>query len=119
MRTRLSYFLAVSVVLVLALPVWAHTDKTPFDIDQTETIANTQLQPGHYELKVPPQGAEATILKNGKVIAEVPCHWIDLQSKPSEDEVISNGNTIVEVEFGGRRQAIDFTQAAKSTGGAS
>jgi hypothetical protein len=47
-------------------------------------------------------------MSKGKVVAEVPCTWKTLQSKPAYDEVLIDGGAVTEIEFQGQTQAIDF-----------
>jgi hypothetical protein len=36
----------------------------------------------------------------------VPCHWIHLDQKPAYTEVVINSNSVDEVHFAGRTEAI-------------
>jgi hypothetical protein len=97
-------------VVALALPVWAgsssHTDSTTFDTMQTATIGQTQLQPGHYTLKAKESSDRLEVLQNGKLIATVPCSWIELAQKPRDSQVLSNQDRVTQVEFQGRMEAV-------------
>lgn len=101
---------AVIATLILTAPTWAasnssHRDSTSFDVAQVTTVGNTQLQPGHYTLEANESESQLNVLKNGKVIATVPCHWVQLQKKANYSEVLSNNNQVNEVRFEGRTQA--------------
>ena len=104
------FFGAVVATLILTAPAWAasnssHKDSTAFDVSQATTIGNTQLQPGHYTFEANEDQSQLNVLKDGKVIATVPCHWVQLKKKASSSEILSNNNQVNEVRFGGRTQA--------------
>ncbi len=110
MSLKPKFFGAVVATVILTAPVWAasassHKDSAAFDAAQATTIGNTQLQPGHYTLEAREDQSQLNVLKNGKVIASVPCHWVQLQKKPSASEILSNNNQVNEVRFGGRTEA--------------
>jgi len=89
----------------MALPLWAHT--VPVRISQPTTIQGTQLEPGTYQIKVPQDGTQMKVVNSdGKVIAQVPCHWVNLRQKADNTEVVFQKNKITEVEFGGKTQAV-------------
>jgi len=52
-------------------------------------------------------------MKGGKVVAEVPVTWIELQKSPESTEVVLNQNRVVEMDFGGKTQPVKIqsTQA--------
>lgn len=104
------FFGAVVATIILTAPAWAasnssHKDSTRFDATRATTIGNTQLQPGHYTFEAKEDQSRLNVLKDGKVIATVPCHWVQLQKKPSASEVFSNKNQVNEIKFEGRTQA--------------
>lgn len=110
MSLKPKFFGAVMAAVILTAPAWAgsapsHKDSTTFDVAQAITIGNTQLQPGHYTFEANEAESQLNVLKNGKVIATVPCHWVQLDKKASDSEVLSNGNQVSEIRFGGRTQA--------------
>ena len=104
------FFGAVVATLILTAPAWAgtapsHKDSTTFDVAQAITIGNTHLQPGQYTFEANEAQSQLNVLKDGKVVATVPCHWVQLQKKANNSEVLSNGNQVNEIRFGGRTQA--------------
>ncbi|HEY6905102.1 MAG TPA: hypothetical protein VI216_12400 [Candidatus Acidoferrales bacterium] len=104
------FFGAVVAIVVLTAPAWAastssHKDSTGFDVSQATTIGNTQLQPGHYTFEAKEDQSQLNVLEDGKVIATVPCHWVQLQKKASASEILTNKNQVNEVRFEGRTQA--------------
>ena len=110
MAIRMKSYLAAIAVLGLSLPLWAHTDSVPFEVDQTLTIGTQQLEPGNYNLKAKDGENQLTIVRNndGKVVATVPCQWVDLSKKASQSEVVTNANRVVQIEFDGKTKAIEF-----------
>ena len=71
-------------------------------------IAGTQLSPGDYEIKVKDGATQASVVQDGKVVAQVPCQWIQLSKKPVNSQVISSNNQITEVDFSGKTEAVQF-----------
>lgn len=106
-----SIYLTVLAFAFVTLPVWAaHTDSMVWEPTQAITIGTTQVQPGHYELRAEEGQSNLQVIKDGKVIASVPCNWMQLPNKAEYSEVQSNGNQVTQVEFGGRTEAIQFNR---------
>jgi hypothetical protein len=110
MSFKPKFFGAVIAAVILTAPAWAasnssHKDSMAFDIEQATTIGNTQLQPGHYTFEANEDQSRLNVLHNGKVVATVPCHWVQLQKKASSSEVLSNNNQVNEIKFRGRTEA--------------
>jgi hypothetical protein len=108
MRHYAKKCLAVVAVLLFAAVVWAstRTDSTQYDVTQPMKIGNTQLKPGHYTLKANESKDQLRVLRNGALVATVPCHWIKLKQKANNSEILSTKNRVTRVEFHGRRDAI-------------
>ncbi len=111
MSLKPKFFGAVAAMLVLTAPVWAastssHKDSTSIDFGRATTIGNKQLQPGRYTFEANEDQTQLNVLENGKVIATVPCHWVQLQKKANNSEVLSNKNQVNEIRFGGRTEAV-------------
>jgi hypothetical protein len=111
MKSHARYYLGVLSVLILAIPVWAgknssHKDSMDYDVTQVTMVGNTQLQPGHYTINAREFENQFDILRDGKVIATVPCQWVRLPKKADESEVSTNSNRVNEVEFQGRTEAV-------------
>lgn len=105
MRLYAKQFLGTAAVIALAFPVWGRTASIPLHSDGTTTIGQTQLKAGDYELKVKDNATQLEVTKDGKVVAEAPITWKQLQQKPANTEVVMDQNRIVEVDFGGKAQA--------------
>lgn len=96
-------------LLLAALPVWAaHMYTVTWDVSQATTIGTTEIKPGEYQLKVEEGQTQLQVLSHGKMVAEVPCHWIQLPSKAAASEVDVDSNKVTAVEFGGKTAALDF-----------
>lgn len=106
MRLNGLLYAGLFALLILATPVWAHTDTATVQSDGTVTIAGTQLKAGEYQLKVENNADHLQVTQNGKVITQVPVQWIQLNNKASQTEVNINSNQIVEVDFAGKNQAV-------------
>jgi hypothetical protein len=108
MRFRLLQFLSILAVLAIATPIWARTKSVDLQLTDSATIGATQLQPGDYQLRVEEGANQLSVVRQGKIIAVVPCHWIQLQSKPKSSEIDTNSNRITEVHFEGDIQGAQF-----------
>jgi hypothetical protein len=108
MRFRFLQVFAILAVLALSAPAWARTKSVDLHLTENSTIGSTQLQPGEYQLKAEEGTSQISIVRHGKVVAEVPCHWIQLPHKPEQSQVLFTSNQITEVDFGGDTQAAQF-----------
>lgn len=99
-----------TALLAMALPVWAHTDSVRYVATQPTTIGGFQLGPGTYVLKADDSTNQVTIDKNGATVTEVPCKWVQLTTKASNDEVLSNNSTVTELKFSGKMEAATFNR---------
>jgi hypothetical protein len=108
MRFRLLQCFSILAVLAIATPIWARTKSADLHLTDPATIGTTQLQPGEYKLRVEEGGSQVSILRQGKVVAEVPCHWVQLQAKSKLTEIDRNADQITEIHFEGDIQAAQF-----------
>jgi len=96
-------------LLIAALPVWAARAYTvEWSVSEPTTIGNMEIKPGTYELRAVEGQSQLEVMSNGKMVAEVPCHWIQLPSKAAADEVEVDSNKVTSVEFAGKTAALDF-----------
>jgi hypothetical protein len=103
--------IATLVFVLAALPASAaHIDSVDWDTPRSVAIGTTQIQPGKYQLKAEEGKSELTIMSKGKIIATIPCHWMELPTKADTSSVATDGDKVTQVEFGGRTSAIQFTQ---------
>lgn len=98
---------ALSLVALMALPVWAHTDSAELTVVNPTTIAGNQLKPGTYKLEVQPNQMQMKVVntETDRTVAKVPVHWVEVK-KPDNTQVILSKNQVQEVEFGGKTQAV-------------
>lgn len=108
MRLNALQFAGLFALLALATPVWAHTDSATIESNGNTSIAGTQLKAGEYQLKVQDNADHLQVTQNGKVIAQVPVKWVQLNNKAPQTEVNINANQIVEVDFAGKTQAVQI-----------
>ena len=105
---RGKYLTALAFSLI-SLPVWAaHSDSMSWQLHETTTIGSAQVQPGNYPFRAEEGRSELQIIQDGKVIAKVPCSWTHLTKKAPESEIQILNNQIFQVQFAGRREAIQF-----------
>jgi hypothetical protein len=108
MRFRAKQTFVTFAVLALATPIWARSKSLDFNTTEPTTIGTTQLSPGSYQLRAKENGTQVDVLKGGKIVAEVPCHWVQLDKKADQSEVLLNSNRVTELDFGGSTQAARF-----------
>ena len=102
------YLVALAFSLI-SLPVWAaHSDSMSWELHETTTIGNAQVKPGNYLFRAEEGQSEFQIIQDGKVIAKVPCSWTCLTKKAPESEIQILNNQMIEVQFAGRKEAIQF-----------
>jgi hypothetical protein len=108
MHIRAGYLGAALALFTVAVPVWAHTDTAKFTVLNKAEIGTTELRPGTYKLEVLDNANQVKVVDRdtGKTIAEVPCHWITLNRKPMNTEVMMNSDRVTEIAFHGTTQAV-------------
>lgn len=111
MRSHAKHYLGVVAILILAMPLWAGKN-TPriysahFEASRVTMIGTTELQPGNYTFQVKEAQNQLDVIKDGKVIATVPCQWIQLPKKAVGSEIQSDENRVTEIDFAGRTEAV-------------
>ena len=111
MRLNKKVSVAAFAFSLFTLPVLAaHTDSIPFETTQPTTIGTTQLNPGNYELRAQEGQFELQVIRDGKVIATVPCQWTQLTNKAADSEVILSNNQVTGVQFAGHTESIQFNR---------
>jgi hypothetical protein len=111
LRSNRGKYLAALAFSFITLPVWAaHSDSFSWEIHESTTIGNAQVKPGNYLFRAEEGQSELQIVQDGKVVARVPCHWTRLTNKASSSEVKTLDNRIIQLQFAGRREGIQFDQ---------
>jgi hypothetical protein len=109
MRLRVKHYLTgLAAAAMLTAPAWASTKSVDLAVDHTVTIAGTQLSPGDYSIRVKDGATQAEVTQNGNVIATVSCAWIQLPQKSAYSAVQFDNNTVTEVSFSGKSEAVTF-----------
>jgi septal ring-binding cell division protein DamX len=116
-RRGINVVLSMLVALALALPLAARVDKSKdakstasasMDLLNSATLAGKQLKPASYTVKV--DETKVTFLQNGKVIAEAPVQWKDAANKAQYSSIVTDGNQIREIHFGGKTRYVEISQ---------
>lgn len=107
-----AYFLGAAMLL-LVLPIWAkpkadRTDTAQWTPLQTVTVGNTEVKPGDYTIRAQESGKMLEVLHDGKVVAQTPCHWVQLPKKAENTEVSTNDNKVTQIQFAGRTEALQI-----------
>jgi len=102
-------YLAALAFSLISLPVWAaHSDSLSYELHESTTIGTAQVKPGNYLFRAEEGQSELQILQDGRVIAKVPCSWTHLTKKAPESEIQILNNQMIQIQFAGRREAIQF-----------
>jgi hypothetical protein len=108
MKIRYYDLLLATAVLTIAAPAWARKDNATLTFDKTAHVGSTMLAPGSYQVHAEENGQQVEFVKDGKVVAQIPCHWIQLNSKSPSDEALVDNDAIQEIHFEGRTAAAQF-----------
>jgi hypothetical protein len=110
---RVSTFVA-ALVLVLSIGLQTLSAKdTKMGTSTTVTVQNStwlggqEVKPGDYTVSA--TESELTISRNGKVVAQAPVQWKDEASKPRYSTIVTDGNKIKEVHFGGKTKYVEIS----------
>jgi hypothetical protein len=116
-RRGFNVVLSLLFALVLALPLAARVDKTKdakstasasMDLLTSATISGKELKPASYSVKV--DESKVTFSLNGKVIAEAHVQWKDAPGKAQYSSIVTDGNQIREIHFGGKDRYVEITE---------
>ena len=96
-------------LLLAVLPVWgAHAYTVPWTVTQPTMVGGSEIKPGDYMIRAEEGQETMQIMSHGKMVVEVPAHWIQLPSKAAASQVEVDSNKVTSVEFGGKTAALDF-----------
>lgn len=111
MRLAKRNCLSVFAGLLIAMPIWAaHTNTVSWNVTQPTMIGGTEVKPGEYVIRADDGGSQLEVLSRGKVIAQVPCQWTQMDQKARASEVDVDNGQVTEVKFGGKNSAISFNK---------
>jgi hypothetical protein len=116
MFRKINFLLPIFVALMLALPlaargVSANTSKptvATMDILNQVSLAGKSLKPGVYSVTA--DDSKVTVAKDGKVVAEAPVQWKDETSKAKYSNIVSVGDQVKEIHFGGKMRYVEIAQ---------
>lgn len=113
--SRVPVYRLLASVLVLSLVILARV--APVSANETKAVvkanitlfnahmlAGTELKAGNYQIVA--DESKVTVMKNGKVVAEANAQWMDGQGKASDTAVVTAGNSIREIHFGGKSRYV-------------
>ena len=105
-------FLAIAILAAMTLPALAKpnsnaTVKASFVITAATKVGSTTLAPGNYDVAV--EGNQATFVRNGKTVAQVPCTLKTLSTKAQHTELNADHDQLAEIQISGKTQAIEFS----------
>jgi len=96
-------------LLLTTVPVWgAHIDMVMWTVSQATMVGGSEIKPGTYTIQAQEGQSTVQIISHGKMVAEVPAHWIQLPSKAAASLVEVDSNKVTSIEFGGKTAALDF-----------
>jgi hypothetical protein len=109
--TRVSTFVA-ALVLVLSIGLQTLSAKdagtsTTLTVQNSTWLGGQEIKPGDYTVSA--TETQLTISRNGKVIAQAPVQWKDEASKARYSTIVSDGNKIKEVHFGGKTKYVEVS----------
>ena len=113
MKSLGSLISLAALTVALAAPTFAASkNEGTFTIDSSVQVGSTVLKPGEYKARWEGQddALKIDILQRGKVVASTQGKLKVMQDKSPYDDVIltgaSNGNTIQEIDFSNRKEAL-------------
>lgn len=102
-------FLGGLALLLATLPVWgAHLYTVKWSATQPTMIGGSEIKPGDYTIQAEEGQTTVQFMSHGKMVVEVPAHWIQLPSKAAASQVEEDNNKVTSIEFGGKTAALDF-----------
>jgi hypothetical protein len=121
-----SAVLGLAVLLATGAFASNKANKGSFQLADAATIGGTQVKAGQYQVKWDGDGSnvQLTVMRGSTVVATVPAHLIDLAQKPADDSAIvkrnaDGTNTVAEIHFGGKKQALAFGDQMSAGNGSS
>ena len=115
-RRGVNLFVPLFVALVLAMPAVARdaaakngkSTSATLDISVPVSLAGKQLKPGTYNITA--DDARVTLAQNGKVVAEAPVQWKDEPSKARYSKIVTVGDHLKEIHFGGKMRYVEIAE---------
>jgi hypothetical protein len=106
MRNRYYDILFVAGLLTITAPLWGErTDVANLRFEKPVHFGAKTLDAGDYVIRGPESSKQLEVVKDGKVVAEVPCHWVQLDQRSPADEALMKNDSVNEIRFEGRTAA--------------
>lgn len=107
-----------TLALLLSTSAFA-ASKGKFQTSEGVTVSGHQLPPGEYQVKWEGTGpdVQVSILSQGKLVTTASAHLIELGRKEDNNAIVSDKKddgtkTLKEIDFAGKKYALDFRSAA-------
>ncbi len=113
-RRGCNLLLPVLVALLIAMPLAARDNAkngkaTTADVEllSPASFAGKMLKAGTY--RVTADDSKVTLTLDGKVVAEAPVEWKDETNKPRNSQIVTTGDQVKEIHFGGKMRYVAIT----------
>jgi uncharacterized protein (UPF0333 family) len=114
-RRRVNAVLPILIALVLAMPLAARdngnkdskTTRATMDIFNQTSLGGKEIKPGTYTVIV--DGDKLTMQQGGKVVAEAPIQWKDETTKSRNSNIVTVGDHVTEIHFGGKMRYVEVS----------
>ena len=114
-RRAVYSFAQVLVALALAMPVAARVGtngtkpvSVKMEFLNPITFGGTEIKPGTYTVTA--DDSKVTVMQNGKMLAEAPISWKDSAMKASYSNIVTVGDKVTEIHFGGKTRYAAIAQ---------
>ena len=124
--SRISKSVLSALALLLATSAFAanKANKGSFEVFEPVTVNGHQLAPGQYKLTWDGAGpgVDLMVLSQGKLVATVPAHLIELSQSEPNNAIVSNKNddgsqSLTQIEFAGKKYALAFGDDSAAASG--
>jgi hypothetical protein len=122
--SMISKSLLPGLALLLTTGAFAakQTNKGSFNLADPVTLSGHQLTPGQYKLTWSGAGStvDLNIVSQGKVVATVPAHLVELSSKSTDNATEEHTNddgtrSLTQIDFAGKQYALAFNNDTTAT----
>jgi hypothetical protein len=115
-RRSVAFVLSALAALAVAVPMMARNASAKnskgttatMEVLSTATIGGKEIKPGTYTFQA--DESTLTVLRGGKMVAEVPVQWKDETNKPNDSNIVVQNNAIKEVHFGGKMKYVEVME---------
>jgi len=104
---KIRYFEVLFVLFLVGIvsAAFGRTNVATLTFQKTVHIGGNILNPGTYNIRGDESSNKLEFEKDGKVVAQVACHWMQLDTRSPADEVIMNNDAVQQIRFEGRTAA--------------